>query len=222
MPTAYAPLSKDPRFKDLTGSVFMRWTVLGYLGKIKGLHHWECRCSCGTTSAVFGGNLTSNKSRGCNECRPSPEGRPRKSKRLDFMSEYGSWSNMVRRCTNPKDDAFPAYGGRGIKVCRSWLASFDAFLADMGPKPEAGLEIDRIDVNGDYEPSNCRWATSKEQNRNKRNNRYFTINNQKRCLAEWCEMHSIGIGTVKTRLKHGWSIERALRTPPRFNKLHHG
>jgi hypothetical protein len=89
------------------------------------------------------------------------------SNKLGRSPEYSTWHAMVRRCTNPRCDSYPHYGGRGIRVCERWQSSFEAFLADMGPRP-AGTTIDRIDVNGNYEPSNCRWADNKTQRTNQR------------------------------------------------------
>jgi hypothetical protein len=90
-------------------------------------------------------------------------------------SEYTIWAGIKQRCLNPKSPSFHNYGGRGIRVCNSWNASFENFLADMGPRPSKAHSIDRIDPNGDYMPENCRWATTKEQRANKRPNKWQRI-----------------------------------------------
>jgi hypothetical protein len=122
---------------------------------------------------------------------------------------YSCWSNMMKRCRGVSD---PYYGGRGIKVCDRWH-SFENFLADMGERP-VGQTIERIDNDGDYEPSNCRWATRKEQSRNQRKNILVTLNGETLCLSEWAERLNINVGTVRSRIKrYGWSSAKALTVP---------
>lgn len=122
---------------------------------------------------------------------------------------------MLARCTNGKNRRYKDYGGRGIGVCERWY-DFANFLADMGEKPK-GYSLDRIDVNGDYEPGNCRWATATEQARNKRNNTLLTHNGETHTIAEWGDILGIRHTTISTRLHSGWSVERAL-TPHKTPK----
>ena len=119
---------------------------------------------------------------------------------------------MVDRCEKAGSDHFANYGGRGISVCREWRESFESFLRDMGERP-AGMTIDRIDVNGDYTPGNCRWSTSKEQCRNKRDNRVIEFDGQARCLSEWAEVMGAKVSAIRMRLEKGWTVERTLTTP---------
>jgi hypothetical protein len=116
---------------------------------------------------------------------------------------YAVWCSMRRRCTI----AEPRYGARGVRVCERWSV-FENFLADMGPRPE-GTSLDRIDVDGDYEPSNCRWATDFQQQRNRSNNRRIVVGAISHCLSEWAEITGIPSATIARRLDRGWSPERA-------------
>lgn len=119
---------------------------------------------------------------------------------------------MVRRCRETTHFAYSRYGGRGITVCDRW-ASFDNFFADMGAKPE-GRSLDRINNNGNYEPTNCRWATKYEQDNNRRSNRLFTVNGVTRTIAEWSRHTGIKAGRLYDRvLTNGWSMERAITEP---------
>lgn len=122
---------------------------------------------------------------------------------------------MLQRCHNPKDKFYSDYGGRGIEVCDRWKESFDNFIFDMGNRPSSKHSIDRIDVNGDYEPTNCRWADAVQQGRNKRNNRRIILGNETRCLSEWSEITGLKAHTIAMRLKLGWGVEKALTTPVR-------
>ena len=129
---------------------------------------------------------------------------------------YRIWASMKTRCYNPKATHYSRYGGRGITICDEWRNSFQAFhdwamLHGYSDK----LTIDRIDVNGNYEPGNCRWATIREQSFNRSNNHNFTIVGVTKTLTEWCELHSINYKTVRDRLRRGWIIERALYEPVR-------
>lgn len=116
---------------------------------------------------------------------------------------------MHQRCSNPQHENFKHYGGRGIKVCERWK-SFEAFMEDMGPRPTLGHSIERKQVNGDYEPSNCYWATQREQMRNIRNNVKVEIGGEERLLIDECERRGIPYQTAYMRLRRGMAPEQAL------------
>lgn len=123
---------------------------------------------------------------------------------------------MKSRCYNITSDRYNDYGGRGIIVCDEWKNDFQEFYnwaMDNGYQDE--LTIDRIDVNGNYGPDNCRWISMKEQSRNKRNNRLYTINGETYCLIDWCERLNLNYNSMIARLNRGWPIEKALFTPVR-------
>jgi hypothetical protein len=133
---------------------------------------------------------------------------------LTFSPEHRSWLSMMTRCVwnSPDREDWPLYQGRGIKVCDRWM-DFSNFLADMGNKPTRRHTIDRIDSDGNYEPGNCRWATSKQQGRNKRSNRLFSHAGRSLTLGEWSEILGISRTALRDRIDHGWPVERALTTP---------
>lgn len=119
---------------------------------------------------------------------------------------------MKARCYRAANEHFRAYGGRGITVCDRWRNDYAAFLADMGPRPE-GMSIDRIDVNGNYEPGNCRWATPREQGANLRKSRYLTHDGETLCMSEWARRTGMSIGTIFMRLSLGWTDSDTLTRP---------
>jgi len=128
---------------------------------------------------------------------------------------YESWHNMLQRCANPKDKDYANYGGRGITVCDSWLR-FDNFKEDMGDRWEPGLQIDRLDNSKGYFCENCRWVTSRENNRNRRNNIYLTYGGVTVLLLEWSEKTGIPYAAIYDRIyRYNWSIDKALTTPVR-------
>lgn len=130
---------------------------------------------------------------------------------------YRIWGNLKTRCTNPRNQAFPLYGGRGISLCQRWV-TFDGFLADMGACP-AGKQIDRIDNNRGYEPGNCRWATAKENARNRRSNKRYVIRGVQKTIPEWAEHFGlVRSKTVYERVANGWPIGRAAKTPAAENR----
>lgn len=129
--------------------------------------------------------------------------------------EYWAWTAMHSRCRRKNHPHYGSYGGRGIRVCERW-GKFENFLADMGRKPSPEHSLERIDVNGNYEPGNCRWDTWLAQNRNRRNNCVISYRGEQRPQAEWAEIFGMSRSALNMRLnKYGWPIEKALETPVR-------
>lgn len=130
---------------------------------------------------------------------------------------YPTWRGMMQRCYNPEDCSFKSYGARGIRVCDKWkdFYEFEKWAESTIGKKTKEYTIDRIDNNGDYCPENCRWATPKEQGRNKRDTIMITINNETKPLVEWCEIYGFKFSTVRERLKRGWSIEETFNCETR-------
>lgn len=202
------------RFKDLTGQKFGRLTVLEFAYR-KGKHyHWLCKCDCGNTVIIRKDSLTKKnftQSCGCLAIEKSKQ-------RFTQHGLYGTrlfyiYNNMKQRCSNPNDEMYIHYGSRGITICQEWnnFKSFSNWAMNNGYQDN--LTIDRIDVNGNYEPSNCRWVTNKEQQRNKRNNRIITYKNETLCLTDWATKLGTTFKKLAWRLDHNWSIERAFNTP---------
>lgn len=163
---------------DLTGQKFGDWTVLRLSHRTprrpRGYRDfWVCRCVCSAEQAVEHYNLTRGHSTGCGACAGAKiaqakliHGNARKRAGHRPTPEYRAWQKAKARCYDVNDPGFPRYGGRGITMCDVWRTSFDAFLADVGPRPSASHSLDRINNDGHYEPGNCRWATKAEQRRN--------------------------------------------------------
>lgn len=201
------------------GTVFGRLTVARYAGHTL----YECRCECGKTTTVFGRDLRSGNttSCGCYRLERIREGNARKRIIPDSPQDpvVAVWRGIIHRCTNPKSPAYPRYGGRGIKVCKRWRESVWAFLEDMGPRPTPAHTVERIDGARGYEPGNCRWATRKEQARNRpERNVRLTCQGRTMLMVEWAEETGIPLGTLHARLKRGWPEERAILTPVRRAK----
>lgn len=204
--------------KDFTGHKIENLTVIALYDRTKGgSYRWLCRCVCGNDHLMRGEHLNSGTviSCGCHKralviARNTTHGKSR-------TPTYSSWAAMVRRCTDCTNPSFVDYGARGILVCEKWRNSFEAFYADLGERP-SGCSLGRIDNNQSYEPGNCRWETTKEQARNKRNTRWFTLHGITKSLAEWAEEAGITGSIVWKRLKRGWSVEKALTTGYFSNK----
>ena len=182
-------------FQDLTGQKFGRLKVDSFV-EVRGAksrhYYWHCVCECGATAVVDGGHLRSGHTQSCG-CRlmeimfaRATHGQTSKL-RDKPLPEYAVWKGIICRCCYSYLDVYQRYGGRGIKVCSRWRHSFDAFLSDMGPRPSSKHSIDRINNNGNYEPSNCRWASASEQSRNKRNSLIVEWDGVRISLPSLCE-----------------------------------
>lgn len=174
------------------------------------------RCVCGTEKDIRKDSVKRGLTRSCG-CIPG--GRKPKhggSRRANPDPLYGVWSSILSRCYLKTNRAYRNYGGRGVTVCDRWRESFAAFREDVGPRPSPAHSIDRIDNDKGYEPGNVRWATRKEQSRNRRSNHPITHDGQTLLLVEWAEKTGISVHLIRARIyRLGWTVERALTTPVR-------
>lgn len=204
---------------DLTGQRFGRLTVLHRHGKDGKNTTWLCQCDCGgpksTGVVVQTYNLRHGKTVSCGCVRKEKTTVAATRHGLRNTKAYKTWVGMKDRCYNPEAASYANYGGRGIVVEEPWKSSFEAFHADMGNPPTSSHSIERRDVNGNYGPSNCHWATSDEQANNRRTNRRLTLNGVTQTLAQWAAQIGITSCSLANRLDAGWSVERALTTPKR-------
>jgi hypothetical protein len=198
---------------DLTSQLFGRWTVIERASSAKKMTRWKCRCQCGSIKNVYAKALKNGTSTSCG-CYAAETARIRETKHgLTGTAEYRTWAKIKSRCFYPDDPDYPDYGGRGITVCRPWL-DFAQFIAAMGPRPSARHSIDRIDVNGNYEPSNCRWASPEQQANNKRTNRRISFEGKTMNLVQWAAQTGINADAIYARLdKLHWPVQKALTTP---------
>lgn len=200
-----------PKFIDLTGKRFGRYAVVDR----HVAHLWNCVCDCGAKRVVNGSSLRLGFSLSCGCLRREVFNKTLAGSRathgMSHHPEYRVWASMRDRCNNPNTANYPQYGGRGVKVCDRWN-DYSLFIADMGRRP-AGHSLDRIDNNGNYEPTNCRWATRQEQNRNTRRNKTLAHNGDVRCIAEWADKTGIHEAIIRQRLALGWDVDRALTEP---------
>lgn len=191
---------------DLAGKQFARWTVIRRADNTpKGQAQWLCRCECGAERALKSIVIRRGISQSCGclrqEVTISRSTRHGHSEVGKISPTYGSWGAMISRCRNPKNKRYDRYGGRGIRVCDRW-SDFRNFLADMGERPE-GLTLERRDTDGNYEPSNCYWASSTAQARNKSTSRFVEIDGIRRTVAEWSEVSGIPFKTLSDRHYRG-------------------
>ncbi len=197
---------------EMKGKKFGKMTVLQFAGINKHRRYlWKCLCECGAMIVVPGNALRSGNTASCgchNRKKSITHGESRTGSR-----EYKAWAEMLSRCRNPDRECYKNYGGRGIKVCDRWL-SFENFLHDMGRKPSVKHSLDRFPNNdGDYEPGNCRWATKKEQDTNRRQTRLLELNGKTMCLKDWARSVGMSDCLLSDRLAKGWTLKTALATP---------
>lgn len=189
---------------------FGRWRVLALQGRSsRNQAMWDCKCECGSRAVIRGSSLTTGNSTSCGCYRDERLGASQRTHGMAETKPWYVWSHMLQRCQSPTNPAYRHYGGRGITVCERWQ-TFENFYTDMGDPPD-GMSIDRIDVNGNYEPSNCRWATPTEQSNNRRSNTYLTAFGKSQTIAQWSRETGIKQPTICVRLARGASHEEALK-----------
>lgn len=200
---------------ELVGQRFGRWTVIAFAGRTKDRQLlWLCRCDCGNEGVVRTYALKKGRSKSCGCLNKEVTSKVKSTHGMSHTKLYRVWRAMINRCTNPNQKSYERYGQRGIRVCDKWL-TFEGFLEDMGASYQEGLTLDRIDVNGDYEPSNCRWVSMKKQSNNRRSNHLIEFQGEKMTFSEASERFVIPYHTLKRRLYTGWSVHDALLTPVR-------
>lgn len=202
------------KFKDLTNQTFNKWKVLYRVENGKnGSAKWHCKCECGKEKDIFTFNLTTGESKSCG-CSNYKNLDPHNGYKHGMIGTkiYGTWTHLRSRCANSKDRNYKNYGGRGITVCKEWDEFENFYKWSIENGFSDNLSIDRIDNNGNYEPSNCRWATAKVQQNNTRLNRKIVINGVTKNFLEWCRFIKISPSTMYYRLKHNWDDEMLLKT----------
>jgi hypothetical protein len=200
---------------DLTGNKYGQLLVIKQVGLTKCKRAlWQCLCDCGNLSKVISHSLTSGhtKSCGCNRYAfPGYNRQKHGHAKLDCRQpEFNTWMNIKARCYNKNNSHYKYYGGKGVIVCDRWLGDngYENFYADMGPRPSKKHSIDRYpDVNGNYDPNNTRWATTKQQNRNKTNNHWIEYKGENLILADWAAKLSIKTSQIIYFLKKGKSMD---------------
>lgn len=198
-------------FKDLAGMHFGRWRVVEY-GYPQGKStYWKCVCSCGTERYVRSSRLLSGESLSCGCYRLEQLASQKTTHGMTDTRLYGVWHGMKNRCLTKSATSYAMYGGTGITVCDEWVSSFEVFHEwAMQNGYEPGLNIDRIDGSGPYAPSNCRWVTSKENQRNRRNNKILCVDGIRKSVAEWAEKTRTPYNTIYSRVRYGWSDHDAV------------
>lgn len=195
------------RFVNLSGLVYGDLTVIERVYIKPKRTHWECKCVCGSITVVDSTKLKSGHTKSCG-CYLKRFSMKHGDAGANRSNEYSAWAAMVKRCNNATDPSYKNYGGRGISVCKRWEDSYENFLHDMGKRPSDNHSLDRFpDNNGNYEPSNCRWATVKEQNRNKRDNVYLEYGGASKVLQDWAIHLGVSPPSISRYLKEGKSFE---------------
>ena len=192
---------------DITGVRFGRLVAKEVHSRDKhGRAKWVCICDCGKSKIVSSDNLRRGNQSSCGCLRDEKIAQLNRSHGMSRTPTYIVWAGMIQRCENPSYTGYSYWGGRGIKVCERWK-TFENFLADMGEKPK-GKSIDRFpDNNGNYEPGNCRWASSTDQNRNRRSTVIVSFQGKEFPLHELTKKYGVAQRVVTQRIRRGWSIQ---------------
>lgn len=200
---------------DLTGTTFGYLTVIAQ-AKSRGKNSaWLCLCSCGAEKIIDRPSLRRNGSCGCRRAAWLKSGSVNRKHGHSRTATHRTWLAMRSRCKNQNDTSYKYYGAMGIKVCASWMHDFESFYRDMGPRPFPSATIERINTNGNYEPGNCKWATQKDQQNNRSNNRIIEFKGKRLTISQWADAIGIPSYTIYNRLRLGWTDCDALLKPVR-------
>lgn len=200
----------------LAGKTFGRWTVIADSRMPNGDLGWICRCACGAERTIVGHSLKSGDSRSCGCWQKdwaSANGKKAKTHGMTGKPTHASWRSMIERCTKNDHVSWPRYGGRGIRVCQRWM-KFEHFLEDMGARPD-GMTLDRVDTNGDYCKSNCRWATIDQQSNNRETNVILEAFGERKTAMQWSRDPRCMVthNTLCQRIAYGVDPLKAIVTP---------
>lgn len=209
-------IKMSKRTKNLVGEKFGRWVVLEFAGYKNKKAHWLCKCDCGKEKIVCGKNLILGKTKSC--------GCLHNEQIVEYFTKHGDrslknttrlytiWKNMRSRCCNSNNPKFNRYGGRGIKICDEWYNSYSCFRDwALSNGYLENLTIDRINNDGNYEPSNCRWATTKEQSRNRSTNVFLEHNGQIFVQKDFAKIIGIDRHTLSKKINEGMSVEEIIK-----------
>lgn len=197
-------------WKDLTGKTSGSLLILKDICPDRGSSFAQCKCVCGNVVSKKRKGLLAGEIKSCGCLSPPSHG-------MSESVEYRAWKAMKSRCYYVKNDTYKWYGGKGIRVCDRWLNSFENFFKDMGFRPGKQHSIDRINSNKDYEPMNCRWATKVEQANNISTNHRLNFYGTDLTISEWGRVLNISWSTLLSRIRRGWTTQKALTTPIRKN-----
>jgi len=208
-----------PKNIDIAGMTFGRLTAIGASPEIDRARFWIFSCECGKITEKRKTDVISGATRSCG-CLLSEATTQRLTKHgMCKTPEYRAWRAMINRCTNPKYEHFNCYGGRGITVCDAWMNSFEEFFSSVGPRPSTQHSLDRRETNGNYEPSNCRWATKQEQSNNMRKNVFIDYLGKRQTISEWSRELGIDASVLCARLKSGFSVNELLSKESRRSRF---
>lgn len=197
---------------DLVGKKYGRLLVVKKADSIGGHARWLCKCECGNECIVHGSSLKSGNTRSCGCYKRENAKKLYSSVRQNDTHLYAVWNGIKQRCRNKNNDSYHNYGGRGINICDEWANSYETFYEwAIRSGYKRGLEIDRINCDGDYCESNCRFVTKNAQANNKRNVKLYTIDSVTKSLPQWCIQYDKDYYLVRQRVyKLGWQIKEAL------------
>lgn len=204
--------------QNFDGLRFNHLTVIRRGYKENGKWTFLCKCDCGKEVYIRAGMMKKKYSCGCMTQQRNREQATKHGGRYERL--YKVWDGIKYRCNCPRSKNYKNYGGRGIKVCPEWESDYTVFKKwsfENGYDPNAPkgqCTLDRIDVNGDYEPSNCRWATPTQQANNTRRNVHLTYNGETKTIADWARVSGVDRKTIEYRVRNGWSAEGAIFTKP--------
>ncbi len=207
-------MARTKKFIDYTNKKIGKLFLVKYVGRSR----WECVCDCGFSFEITSQSLRVQNQKRCRFCFY-------KDKTIHGGSgtpEYQAWKHIKERCYDKTDRMYPNYGGRGISMCDRWLGENGVvnFINDVGKRPSKKYSIDRIDVNKNYEPDNCKWSTRKEQNNNKTNTIYIEYKGVKLNLAQWAEKTGMRYSLLSDRYHRNWDTERIFNQPKRKSIKH--